>query len=86
MNEGLARASEELELDEFIRLQKKLRVMLKTMFTRLERFMLVNQRCFVICSSSDSEHKERTVTIDTATLKEHPYLDVLQKGTQRKTR
>ena len=77
MKEGLARASKELELDEFIRLQKKLRVMLKTMYTRLERFMLTNQRCFVIYSSSDSENFERNVKIDNAILNEHPYLDVL---------
>ena len=58
MQKGLGQVEKELELDEFIRLQKKVRITLKTMFTRLERFMLDNQRCFVIYSSSDSEQEE----------------------------
>ena len=58
MQKGLGQVEKELELDEFIRLQKKVRITLKTMFTKLERFMLDNQRCFVIYSSSDSEQEE----------------------------
>ena len=81
LREGLTRASKELELDEFIKLQKNLRVTLRTLFTKLERFMLVNQRCFVIYSSSDSEDVERQVKVEDAILNEHPYLDMLQRGT-----
>ena len=42
MREGLKRVYKELEVDEFIKMQKKMRVVLKTIFTKLERFMLNN--------------------------------------------
>ena len=53
---GLKRSLQELEIDRFIRAQKKMRIVLKTLFTRIERFLLSNNQSFVIYSSTDDNY------------------------------
>ena len=52
LEKGLGRMHLELEVDHFIRTQMQVRIALKTLFTKLERFLLRNQKVFVLNSSS----------------------------------
>ena len=60
MNEGLALAMRELEIDKFVKAQMKIKVAMKVIFTKLERFLLKNNRVFVLnkktskCNSDSS--------------------------------
>ena len=81
IKEGLYQAHKELEVDEFIKVQKKLRVTLKTIFTRPERLLLSNQRCFVLQSSSKEVSKAEQVQPSTGISHKHPYFDFLLQGT-----
>ena len=46
----MERTLKELEVDRFIRTQKKVRVALNVLFTKLERLLIRNQKCFVLNS------------------------------------
>ena len=55
IDNGLEQALKELDVDKFIRMQKSLNLALKTIFTRLERFLLKNQQAFVLNSESNNQ-------------------------------
>ena len=52
-NRGIDRVLKELEVDRFVRTQKQVRVAFKVLFTRMERFLIRNNREFVLDFSSD---------------------------------
>ena len=51
---GLDRVNRELEIDRFLKTQMKIRIIMKVMFTKIERFLISKNRRFVI----DSEESE----------------------------
>ena len=47
-NKGLDRANKELDVERFIKKQMQVSIILKTIFTKAERFLVKNQRNFVL--------------------------------------
>ena len=62
LSKGLDRTWKELEIDRVLRTQMQVRVALKTLFTKAERFLIRNNKAFVLhsdTSSSDSSDDGR---------------------------
>ena len=53
MNKGLNRINKELEVDRFLRGQIKLRIAINALFSRAERYLIRNNRNFIITSDED---------------------------------
>ena len=53
IDKGIDRTFNELEVDQFIRQQKQMRVAMKVLFTKLELYLLRNHQMFMLNSSSD---------------------------------
>ena len=53
-NTGMKRIEHELEIDRFLKSQIKMRIALKVLFTKTERFLINNHKAFVI-TSEDSD-------------------------------
>ena len=56
IEKGMNRIDNELEVDHFIRTQKQVRIAMKALFTKTERFLLRNHHSFVLNSSSSEEN------------------------------
>ena len=56
MDKGIKRAHTELEVVRFIKQQKTMRIVLRTLFTDLERFLIRNQQSTVLGSTTEGEH------------------------------
>ena len=54
MEKGLNSINRELEIDHFLKKMKVINVALKTLFTRAERFLLQNNKTFILHTESDS--------------------------------
>ena len=53
---GLRRIDKELEIDQFLKQQIKMKIAIKALFSKIERFLIRNNKKFVIqTDSSDSE-------------------------------
>ena len=48
INEGINRIGKELEIDRFLKNQIKMKIALKVLFTKVEMFLIRNNRKFVI--------------------------------------
>ena len=64
MNGRLAIAMRELEVDRFVKAQMEIKVAMKVIFTQLERFLIKNNRAFVMKNnekqSSDSSSETKS--------------------------
>ena len=47
-SEGLRRVDRELEIDRFLKLQISMRIVLKALFSKAERYLIRNNKSFVI--------------------------------------
>ena len=47
-----------MEIDQFIKLQVQCKVLIKTLLTKSERYLLKNQRQFVLAKDLDSKDRE----------------------------
>ena len=54
INTGTKRIEHELEIDRFMKSQIKMRIAMKVLFTKAERFLINNNKAFVI-TSEDSD-------------------------------
>ena len=53
---GLRRIDKELEIDQFLKQQIKMKIVMKALFSKIERFLIRNNKKFVIqTDSSDGE-------------------------------
>ena len=48
VRDGLKRIDKELEIDKFLKSQIKLRIVMKALFSKIEMFLIRNNRRFVI--------------------------------------
>ena len=53
MQTGLNRINRELEIDRFLKAQIKMRIALRVLFSKAERFLIQNNKHFVITSDED---------------------------------
>ena len=80
---GLQRAMKELEVDRFIVSQMRFRIALKTIFTRVEQFLIKNNRSFLLNSQSErqavtsSEHSDNLKYLSNDLKSNQPYLSRL---------
>ena len=56
---GMARIDSELKLDKMMKSIIKVRIAISTIFTKTERFLLRNNRTFVLQSDQDSDFTAR---------------------------
>ena len=54
-NKGLDRAYKELDVEHFIKKQMQVSIILRTIFTKAERFLVKNQRKFVLSKQDERE-------------------------------
>ena len=60
---GLRRIDKELEIDNFLKQQIKLKVAISALFSKVERFLIRNNKKFVLkTDSSDSDSSSNPVT------------------------
>ena len=77
---GLQRAVKELEVDRFILSQMKFRIAMKTIFTRVEQFLIQNNRSFLLNKHSEckavtsSEHSDNLKDLSNDLKSHQPYL------------
>ena len=71
LERGLDRALKELEVDRFIRTQKQVRVLFKTLLTKVERFLLRNNKVFILDSSERGDSSSDDTKADTTTFFEY---------------
>ena len=57
---GMSRIDSELKLDKMMKSIIKIRIAISTIFTRKERFLLKNNRAFVLHSDQDSDPSLKT--------------------------
>ena len=63
LEKGMSQTESLLEIDNFLRTQMKLQIALKAIFNKAERFLLKNNRSFVIDSSSSGKFESSTSAI-----------------------
>ena len=61
---GRSRVDKVLEIDHFIKYQIQFRILLKTILTKAEQFLLSNQRKFVIDARSNSDKSDLSESED----------------------
>ena len=62
---GLSRIDKELEIDKFLKNQIKMKVAIKSLFSKVERFLIRNNKRFVIgTDSSDGESSSERIVRD----------------------
>ena len=54
MDKGNRLIDKELDIERFIKAQKKLRIIIRTLFTKVERILISNNKEFVLTMSSDA--------------------------------
>ena len=59
-----SRVDKVLEIDHFIKYQIQFRILLRTILTKAEQFLLSNQRKFVIDARSNSDKSDRSESED----------------------
>ena len=57
INTGTKRIEHELEIDRFMKSQIKMRIAMKVLFTKAERFLINNNKAFVITSDDNDDPK-----------------------------
>ena len=85
---GLKRAMKELEVDKFIKSQMRLKVALKAIFTKVELFLIKNNRSFLLNKGSENKADEASSDEKSNDLKDllygingnQPYLTSLLAG------
>ena len=55
MDKGNRLIDKELDIERFIKAQKKLRIIIRTLFTKVERILISNNKEFVLTMSSDAD-------------------------------
>ena len=55
MRKGIERADHELEISHFIKYQKFMRTMMRTLFSDIERFLIRNQYNTILDSSEEND-------------------------------
>ena len=77
---GIDRAFRELDIDQFIKKQLQLKMMMRTIFTQTERFLLKSSRALTL----RQEHHKRETTSDSSfdekSIVKGPYFEKLLKG------
>ena len=66
MDRGISRVEKELEIDRFLKSQIKIKVALKVLFSKVERFLIKNNRKFVICSDESSDANSHDTKVERA--------------------
>ena len=66
MDKGISRVEKELEIDRFLKSQIKIKVALKVLFSKVERFLIKNNRKFVICSDESSDANSHDTKVERA--------------------
>ena len=64
INTGVSRIEQRLEIGKFMRMQIKMRIIVKHMFTAAERFLIRNNRKFVLKSDEDSNSSDENVYLN----------------------
>ena len=82
-NRGIDRAYKELDVEYFIKKQMQVSIILRTIFTKAERFLVKNQRKFVL-SKQDERELSSDSSFDGELMTKGPYFDQLLIGTQPK--
>ena len=75
MSKGISRAHHELEISHFIKYQKFMRTMMRTLFSDMERFLIRNQYSTVLDSSSESAGASSSGSDVT----EHKFVNILRE-------
>ena len=58
LERGVDYTLKELQIDHFIKMRNQISVVLKTLFTKLERYLLRNNQVFVLNTSTDEENSD----------------------------
>ena len=84
IDKGMSRANKELEVDHFIRTQKRVKVALQVLLTKVDGFLLRNHRAFVLDSATtgsdsfyDSSCEEKPTEFLKQNIGKSPYFDSL---------
>ena len=68
LSKGLDRVDDLLEIDQFLKTSMQVRIALKAMFSKTERFLMRNNKVFVLGDSSSSNMSESDQDVNEKTL------------------